>query len=66
MAGSSDQPDDQAFSSLDRDGHLPHVTVFDELSELVEDSRELVLGVLDHPSPDDRALIIDQADPVHG
>ena len=66
MAGSSDQPDGQAFSSLDRDGDLSHVIVFDELSELVEHRRELVLGVPDHPSPDARALIIEQADPVHG
>jgi hypothetical protein len=66
VTGSCDQPDDQAFSAFDRDRHLRHVASLDELGEVTEDLHELVLGVLDHPSLDDRALVVDEAHPVRG
>jgi hypothetical protein len=66
VAGSGDQPDDQAFSALNCDWHLSHAAYPDELGELPEDTHELVPGVLDHPSLNDRTLVIDQAHPVHG
>jgi hypothetical protein len=36
------------------------------LGKLAEDLHELVLGVLNHPSLDDRAVVVDEAHPVHG
>ena len=66
VAGAGDQPDNQAFSALDRDRHRSCVVALDKLGDLPEDIQELVLGVLDHPSVDDRTLVIDQAHPVHG
>ncbi|MEN3123900.1 hypothetical protein [Janibacter terrae] len=66
MTSASDQADDQAFSAFDRDRHLRHVASLDELGKFAEQLHELVLGVLNQPSLDNRALVIDEAHRVHG
>jgi hypothetical protein len=61
MTGSGNQPDDEAPAALDRDGQIQRVS---ERGQLAEELPEIVVGVLDKPLLDDRALIIDDAHPV--
>lgn len=56
-------PTTRPFPALNPDRHLPRAASPGELGELPEDTHELGRGVPDHPSPDDRTLVIDQAHP---
>src|SRR5215204_6839605 len=61
MPSTSDQPDNQPLTSLDRDRQHPHVG---KLGQLVEKRRKLLTGVPNQPSFDDRTAIVDHAHPV--
>jgi len=61
MARPRDQSNNQTFTALDRDRHRPRLA---QLGELDEQRREILLGVLDHPGLDRRAVLIEEAHPV--
>src|SRR5829696_9097340 len=61
MPSTSDQPDNQPLTSLNRDRQHPHV---DKIGKLVEKRHKLLTGVPNQPSFDDRTAIVDHAHPV--
>src|SRR5829696_428546 len=61
MPSTSDQPDNQPLTSLDRDRQHPHVG---KIGKLAEKRHKLLTGVPNQPSFDDGTAIVDHAHPV--